>query len=225
LKNNKLILGSKEEIPETKLYTDLTLLHSTICNGRFFKKDNPDAEPDLMRSAVCLAILSKDGKILISKRAKDLRQFPGAWVCPGGHLDPGETLEECAIREVWEEVGIDVKAYGVSEDIRPLILFESVSRNNYRTVLITFFLVRINEEASKIQAKHQVTEVENSVWLGKQEIEDVLARKEGKIMAQKNDGETEELSYDDMWPVYTMANGKGMSFALVEVLKTMLELK
>lgn len=32
----------------------------------------------------------------------------GAWDLPKGKLDPGETVEECAVREVQEEVGIDV---------------------------------------------------------------------------------------------------------------------
>ncbi len=35
--------------------------------------------------------------------------FPGAWVLPGGHIDPGEGFEECAIREVFEETGIQIE--------------------------------------------------------------------------------------------------------------------
>ena len=34
--------------------------------------------------------------------------FKGAWVLPGGHIDPGESLEECALRELWEETGVKV---------------------------------------------------------------------------------------------------------------------
>ena len=35
-----------------------------------------------------------------------MRIFPGAWVLPGGHIDIGEDLEQCAIREIFEETGI-----------------------------------------------------------------------------------------------------------------------
>lgn len=33
------------------------------------------------------------------------------WEFPGGKHDPGETLRECAIREVWEETGLIVNPY------------------------------------------------------------------------------------------------------------------
>jgi len=37
-----------------------------------------------------------------------MRNFPNAWVLPGGHLDPGESLEYGVIREVFEETGISI---------------------------------------------------------------------------------------------------------------------
>ena len=37
------------------------------------------------------------------------------WLAPGGHVDPGEDLNESALREVWEEVGIKVELVGPKE--------------------------------------------------------------------------------------------------------------
>lgn len=45
--------------------------------------------------------------ILVSQRGPGCPNNVGKWNVPGGYLDFGETLEECARRECWEETGVD----------------------------------------------------------------------------------------------------------------------
>ncbi len=47
-----------------------------------------------------------DGKILLLKRG--IEPGYGKWVFPGGFLDRGERVEDAAIRETWEEAGLEV---------------------------------------------------------------------------------------------------------------------
>ncbi|MEX0918022.1 MAG: NUDIX domain-containing protein [Candidatus Paceibacterota bacterium] len=37
------------------------------------------------------------------------------WNAPGGHIDPGEDVNEAALREVWEEVGLKVSLVGPAD--------------------------------------------------------------------------------------------------------------
>lgn len=48
----------------------------------------------------------RDGKILIGKRKSILGQ--GEWGFPGGHLEAGEALTACAMRETREETGMEI---------------------------------------------------------------------------------------------------------------------
>lgn len=49
----------------------------------------------------------RDGRILLVKRA--LAPYQNLWTFPGGRLEPGETIEQCVIREVEEELGITIR--------------------------------------------------------------------------------------------------------------------
>lgn len=46
--------------------------------------------------------------LLLTRRSAQLRNHPGQWAFPGGRLDPGETPVETALREMREEVALDI---------------------------------------------------------------------------------------------------------------------
>ncbi|MFV2090262.1 MAG: CoA pyrophosphatase, partial [Pseudomonadales bacterium] len=50
--------------------------------------------------------------LLLTRRSATLRKHAGQWAFPGGRLDPGETVVETALREMREEVDVDI---GVGE--------------------------------------------------------------------------------------------------------------
>src|SRR5690625_7976351 len=48
-------------------------------------------------------------ELLFTVRSSRLRRHPGQIAFPGGHVEPGETLQEAALRETHDEVGITVE--------------------------------------------------------------------------------------------------------------------
>ena len=61
--------------------------------------------PVLLVAAV--ALVDADGRVLIARRPEG-KAMAGLWEFPGGKVGPGETPEEALIRELAEELGIDV---------------------------------------------------------------------------------------------------------------------
>ncbi|MCX7381766.1 MAG: bifunctional GNAT family N-acetyltransferase/(deoxy)nucleoside triphosphate pyrophosphohydrolase [Alphaproteobacteria bacterium] len=65
-----------------------------------------DGGKPLVLVAAC-ALVDRDGRILLARRPEG-KKMAGLWEFPGGKLNPGETPEAALIRELKEELGIDV---------------------------------------------------------------------------------------------------------------------
>jgi 8-oxo-dGTP diphosphatase len=57
---------------------------------------------------VACALIDADNRVLIAQRPEG-KQLAGLWEFPGGKLEPGERPEPALIRELREELGIEVK--------------------------------------------------------------------------------------------------------------------
>lgn len=86
--------------------------------------DVQQAPPGLERQAAVAVVLVEEGfgahfagvaapgewsraaALLLTRRALSLQHHPGQWALPGGRVEPGETPESAALRELQEEVGL-----------------------------------------------------------------------------------------------------------------------
>lgn len=57
--------------------------------------------------AAAAVVVREDGRLLLVRRGKEPQR--GRWTVPGGSVEPGETVEQAAVREVLEETGARVR--------------------------------------------------------------------------------------------------------------------
>jgi 8-oxo-dGTP diphosphatase len=67
------------------------------------------AEPGGLLLVAACALIDSDNRVLLARRPEG-KKLAGLWEFPGGKVDPGETPEAALIRELHEELGIDVTA-------------------------------------------------------------------------------------------------------------------
>jgi 8-oxo-dGTP diphosphatase len=71
-----------------------------------------------MISVAASAIVRKDNAILFIRETKPSAK--DRYGLPGGKLEDGETLEQCAIREFKEEVGLDIRIKDLVAGLAPI---------------------------------------------------------------------------------------------------------
>ena len=96
--------------------------------------------------------------------------FPRAYVLPGGHLDPKETMRDCCIRELHEECGIEITTtkcgqfclyQGEKVEVEPYFGFESSTESKQKKTsylphsahFILYFKVKLNVSCEEIELK------------------------------------------------------------------------
>ncbi|HWH70396.1 MAG TPA: NUDIX domain-containing protein [Candidatus Sulfotelmatobacter sp.] len=61
----------------------------------------------LLHRAVHVLVFNARGQVFLQKRSMQKDRQPGLWdSSASGHLDTGEDYDACALREVWEEIGL-----------------------------------------------------------------------------------------------------------------------
>lgn len=61
---------------------------------------------------VAAAIIIDNGKVLLARRSPN-EKLAGKWEFPGGKVEDNELLQECVVRELYEELSLRVKAFEV----------------------------------------------------------------------------------------------------------------
>jgi mutator protein MutT len=66
---------------------------------------------------VSAALIFHGGRLLITQRHAKAH-LGGLWEFPGGKREPGETFEQCLVREIREELGVEISVDELFEEVR-----------------------------------------------------------------------------------------------------------
>ncbi len=99
---------------------------------------------------VTAGVIRSNGKILITQRSINDR-FCGLWEFPGGKQKQGETLEQCLVREIAEELNIQIQ---IEKKLMSVI-------HNYDHLQITLHVFLCTLQSSAIESR----EVQDWKWI------------------------------------------------------------
>ena len=106
------------------------------------------------------------GRVLLVKHVTQRGGFwQGKWICPGGALEPGETIEEGIRREVKEETQLDINL------TEPLVPLERIVGENGSTslhVIYIDYLARLTGGELKLGS-----DVGEALWVEKERVPEI----------------------------------------------------
>ncbi len=104
---------------------------------------------------VTCVVLLHEGKVMAAQRAAQM-DLPGCWEFPGGKVEEGESPETCLIREVLEELSINIRIKGALTPI--LHAYPS------KTIQLLPFLATWDSGTIRLAEHAQLR------WLGREEL-------------------------------------------------------
>ncbi len=124
------------------------------------KKDREIIHRDgLWHREVGVIILNEKNEMLLEKRSPTKKQSPNKWALCAGHIDAGETPDDTIIREIKEEIGLDVSIKDL-EFIKVAKRTVKFSENQYNNAFLYIYLYKTNKtEAEYIIQEEELTEV------------------------------------------------------------------
>jgi len=84
------------------------------------------------------AVIIRDGQVLLVKRGREPAK--GLWAIPGGAVEPGETLQAAAEREILEETGVVINAG------EPIFAFDLIEKDETGALKFHYVIVDLRAE-------------------------------------------------------------------------------
>ncbi len=120
-------------------------------------------------------VVRRREKVLLIKRGQP--PLKGVWTVPGGLLQTGEGLEQCAHREIYEECGISISG------LKLIDVFEFIEKERQYT-RFHYIIIEYSADYRSGALKAQ-SDADQARWLDLHELETIETTKETKALIKK----------------------------------------
>ncbi|KAG7469507.1 hypothetical protein MATL_G00129680 [Megalops atlanticus] len=220
LENNRFLLFGQEN---GRGGTVVTLKRAPFCPFKYLSNTEASTLPLDIKNrgvdvGVAVLLQSTNQKVLLTRRASNLRIFPNVWVPPGGHVELDERLLDAGLRELWEETGlkldpeeVSTQLLGLWESVYPPMLSRGLPQRHH---IVTYILLHTSLTHLQLQAalRPQPAEVSGCAWVDADLV---------KAIVSAVDGEEDSVSLPENLPqtvsVYEVSAEGGLSESVLPV--------
>jgi len=131
----------------------------------------------VVQKIVLAGVVEYQKKILIVQRSADEDVFPNLWELPSGKRELFESSEDALVREIKEEVGLNIKPVSPFDVFDYKIEKEDEIRDSTQ---ISFLCKPINKPKVKLSGEHQ-----NFTWISESEVGNYALSNKTKAIIKK----------------------------------------
>ena len=146
-----------DEVDENNNLTGNKLDKDYMHNNKIFHRE------------VCAVIVNEKNEFLIQKRASCKKQKPNMWGLTAGHIDAEEDVKDALLREIKEEIGINVK----KEELDFIDIEKVVEEKN--CCFVYYYYVKVKEKIEDMTM--QEDEVSDLKYITIAELENIINTK------------------------------------------------
>ncbi|CAJ1061242.1 nucleoside diphosphate-linked moiety X motif 17 isoform X2 [Xyrichtys novacula] len=194
LENNQFILsrGERGQGVSLKRPAFCPIKHLSVTDAAALPLDIQQRGVDV---GVAILLQTTNQRVLLTRRARELRVFPNVWVPPGGHVEPDETLLDAGLRELKEETGLKLdpeevspKVLGLWESSYPPMLSRGLPQRHH-IVVYMLLLSSLSHLQLQVSLSPSLAEVSACLWADSQLVRAVVSAVDGK---------DSEVRFDDL---------------------------
>ena len=136
-------------------------------------------DESLLHKEICVFVSNDNNQVLLQKRSANKRMFPNKWTLLTGHVELGESFEEAGLREIKEEIGMDVSLNNLHLFARRIFTKEDSNPD-----VTYFFYTKCNlSETDFIIQQEELSEVK---WYSIDEVINMIRNHDDSLLLNEN---------------------------------------